>query len=161
MASDPRLRLFHFQYDTYTRDHLSAMVDSFGLNTRSGNSSNNSSPLDSAQVQKEPNVAEEKDPNESFSRLRSTKRLKLCSTDTTQAERRESPSPQVLAARNYVAESRSLMEQIKRARDFSMMSTASQLHGDARDTTRHEKSVDGSNVKGDLSVDESLENCLI
>ncbi|KDQ11108.1 hypothetical protein BOTBODRAFT_35643 [Botryobasidium botryosum FD-172 SS1] len=27
-GTDPRLRLFQFQYDTYTRDHLSALVDS-------------------------------------------------------------------------------------------------------------------------------------
>jgi len=35
-ATDPRLRLFQFQYDTYTRDHLSALVDSIGINTSTG-----------------------------------------------------------------------------------------------------------------------------
>ncbi|THH28028.1 hypothetical protein EUX98_g6162 [Antrodiella citrinella] len=33
--TDPRLRLFHLQYDTFTRDHLSAMVDSIAVNTPS------------------------------------------------------------------------------------------------------------------------------
>src|SRR5438132_728975 len=34
--TDPRLKLFQFQYDTYTREHLSALVDSIAINTPSG-----------------------------------------------------------------------------------------------------------------------------
>lgn len=35
---DPRLRLFQFQYDTFTRDHLSAIVDSIAVNSPSSGS---------------------------------------------------------------------------------------------------------------------------
>ncbi|KAF7327773.1 hypothetical protein MKEN_00357000 [Mycena kentingensis (nom. inval.)] len=31
-STDPRLRLFQFQYDTFTRDHLSALADSIAVN---------------------------------------------------------------------------------------------------------------------------------
>jgi hypothetical protein len=34
--TDPRLRLSHFQYDTFTRDHLSAIVDSIAVHSPSG-----------------------------------------------------------------------------------------------------------------------------
>lgn len=133
--TDPRLRLFQFQYDTFTREALSAMVDSIAVNTPSHGSgvsaSKDSTPAGSSTAD-----------DRSLSRLRSAKRLKLSPASDF--------SPQGDGAavfirpqgwRDYVAESNSLMEKIRRARDFSTVSTQrisampvsgqkSQSHGD-------------------------------
>lgn len=115
-STDPRLRLFHFQYDTFTRDHLSAMVDSIAVNTPSGASASEPS----ARGEGTPGVSER-----SFSRLRSAKRIKLTSPSEF------SPSGDGAAFiirpddghRDYVGEARSLMEKIRQTRDFSTIST--------------------------------------
>ena len=122
--TDPRLRLFQFQYDTFTREHLSAMVDSIAVNTTSAVS--NGTPTFSAHVSANvlSRVFEAED--ESMSRMRSSKRVKLSpATDFTD---QESPSTSVPperpnSRRDYVGESRNLMEQIRQARDFSTIST--------------------------------------
>lgn len=91
--TDPRLRLFHFNYDTYTREHLSALVDSFGVNSPSGSSSSPSSGAtahshilatpeshDSSSPMEKPytDEGEGRDADDhSFMHLRSTKRIKL------------------------------------------------------------------------------------
>ncbi|KAJ7242874.1 hypothetical protein B0H12DRAFT_1131751 [Mycena haematopus] len=63
-ATDPRLRLFQFQYDTFTREHLSALADSIAVNSPSGTGTRSGGRLST--------VSEA-----SFSDLRSTKRVKL------------------------------------------------------------------------------------
>ena len=118
--TDPRLRLFQFQYDTFTREHLSAMVDSIAVNTPCAGS--NSSVHISAHVISHISEAED----ESMTRMRSSKRIKL-SPATDYAD--EDPPPTRVpperpnSRRDYVGESRNLMEQIRRARDFSTIST--------------------------------------
>ena len=118
--TDPRLRLFQFQYDTFTREHLSAMVDSIAVNTPCAGSS--SSVHISAHVISHISEAED----ESMTRMRSSKRIKL-SPATDYAD--EDPLPTRVpperpnSRRDYVGESRNLMEQIRRARDFSTIST--------------------------------------
>ncbi len=126
--TDPRLRLFHFQYDTYTRDHLSALVDSFGVSPQSGSSRSNdeSTPL------KLPTSASSggmRGGNESFSRFRSTKRIKLTppsQLDDDGASNQSVALPKAAPKKDYLGESRNLMQQIKRARDFSMVSAVTQ-----------------------------------
>ena len=127
-STDPRLRLFQFQYDTYTRDHLSALVDSFGVNSPSNGSTDQSAGPTLPQeivIEEADGTSDER--NESFSRLRSSKRIKLTPPtepgDTIRNRLREIDSAQ--KKRDYVGESRSLMQQIKRARDISMFSVVS------------------------------------
>lgn len=117
--NDPRLRLFQLQYDTYTRDHLSAIVDSFVISSPSNNSNSQTSAStmlasspDSKAVTDDLKVSQ-----------RASKRLKL--TPPTELPATFSP-PRVHSIRplrrDYVGESRSLMQRIKQARDFSLLS---------------------------------------
>jgi hypothetical protein len=133
---DPPLRLFQFQYDTFTRDHLSAMVDSIAINSPSdsnaGNlAANTSSPFGL------PTVSEASAPLNSIE-LRSAKRVKLSPvSDFDDSENGSSCGTRGLVFRkDYVGESRSLMARIKNARDISIFSTpvsiASTTHSDAK-----------------------------
>lgn len=112
---DPRLKLFQ-TYDTYTKDHLSALIDSIAINS-------NGSPTE-----------------DGYSR--SSKRIKLSSPDS------ESPSPssfftspyrvvssrtstsprsRPVSRRDYLGESKSLMQKIKDSRSVSMATTVSMV----------------------------------
>ncbi|KAG9315536.1 hypothetical protein JVU11DRAFT_3156 [Chiua virens] len=119
--TDPRLRLFQLQYDTFTRDHLSAMVDSIAVNTPSGGS--NGSP--SSPVQRIP-FRPQQSPVPDDAAIRSIKRIKLSPPCNFYGEGAGAGAivsrPRALRV-DYVGESRSLMEQIKQARDFSTVST--------------------------------------
>ena len=122
--TDPRLRLFQFQYDTFTREHLSAMVDSIAVNTPSARS--NATPTLSAHVSTHifSHISEAED--ESMSRMRSSKRIKLSpAADYTDEGSPPTPVPPERSSsrRDYVGESKNLMEQIRQARDFSTIST--------------------------------------
>ncbi|KAF5315468.1 hypothetical protein D9619_007020 [Psilocybe cf. subviscida] len=123
--TDPRLRLFQFQYDTYTREHLSALVDSIAVNTPSGPGTGTTATPDSfghglSRVSEASGIAA------NMSHLRSTKRLKLSpSSDLCMDAPREIISiarPKIFG-KDYVGESRNLMQQIKLARDFSTISS--------------------------------------
>ena len=123
--TDPRLRLFQLQYDTFTRDHLSAMVDSIAINTPSGgsadgNGSSRSIPR-AALANVEENTVSDDTP------VRSIKRIKLSPPSHYYGEGDGAGAtvarPRVSRV-DYIGESRSLMEQIKAARDFSTISTA-------------------------------------
>jgi hypothetical protein len=120
-STDSRLRLFQFQYDTYTREHLSAMVDSIAINTPSGSGTSTTSPPTYGQHLSR--VSEVTGTGAEFSHLRSAKRIKL----SPLSEYGEGTGARALIARpqgkDYVGESRSLMEKIKQARDFSTIST--------------------------------------
>ncbi|KAI0643053.1 hypothetical protein C8Q79DRAFT_204209 [Trametes meyenii] len=118
--TDPRLRLFQFQYDTFTRDHLSAMVDSIAVNTPSGegaapNQGSRQSTPDTVSIV----------PENSFTRLRSAKRIKLSPASEFSNERGDGAAiiMRPNSRKDYVGESRNLMEQIRKARDFSTLST--------------------------------------
>ena len=122
---DPPLRLFQFQYDTFTRDHLSAMVDSIAINSPSGSNTghlvaNTSSPFGL------PPVSEATSQFSSIE-LRSAKRVKLSPvSDFRGSNNRASCSARRPGCRkDYVGESRFLMDQIKNARDFSFSTPAS------------------------------------
>ncbi|KAJ7163243.1 hypothetical protein C8R46DRAFT_1352952 [Mycena filopes] len=116
-TTDPRLRLFQFQYDTFTRDHLSALADSIAVNTPSGTGTRSGGRLST--------VSET-----SFSDLRSTKRVKLSppSDYGEGAGARASIARPKIYGKAYVGESQSLMEKIKQARDFSTISTVASGH---------------------------------
>jgi len=123
--TDPPLRLFQFQYDTFTRDHLSAMVDSIAINSPSGSNTGNvvantSSPFGLAPVS-------EASFQSSSIELRSAKRVKLSpASDFHVSNNRSSYSVRRPGCRkDYVGESRFLMAQIKNARDFSFSIPAS------------------------------------
>ncbi|KAF9485890.1 L domain-like protein [Pholiota conissans] len=121
--TDPRLRLFQFQYDTYTREHLSALVDSIAVNTPSGTGTTATPTSFSNGLSR---VSEVTGSAANMSHLRSSKRLKLSPSSDLCVE---TSIPQATVARpklygkDYVGESRSLMQQIKQARDFSTIST--------------------------------------
>ncbi|KAJ3998798.1 hypothetical protein F5050DRAFT_1566398 [Lentinula boryana] len=129
--TDPPLRLFQFQYDTYTRDHLSAMVDSIAVNPGLGSGTTNSpASLDQGFSR----VAEAIGTHSLTSNLRSAKRIKLSPKSDYRGDVSE-PSRPKLFGKDYVGESRSLMQQIKQARDFSTISTvASAQEQDISDT---------------------------
>ncbi|KAJ3930819.1 MAG: hypothetical protein NXY57DRAFT_1010301 [Lentinula lateritia] len=127
-SSDPPLRLFQFQYDTYTRDHLSAMVDSIAINPALGSGATNSpASLDQGLSR----VSEAIGTSSLNSHLRSAKRVKL-SPKSDFLGNGNSPRPKILG-KDYVGESRSLMQQIKQARDFSTISTVASAQ--ERDTS--------------------------
>lgn len=84
--TDPRLKLFQLNYDTYTREHLSAIVDSIPM-----------TPSRSGSVDVEP---------------RNPKRIRLSPlSDLTDEDR---PSPLQVKRRDYVGESKSLMSAIRK-----------------------------------------------
>ena len=121
-STDPRLRLFQFQYDTYTREHLSALVDSIAINTPSGTGT---TATPTSFNQRLSRVSEVSDAA-ATSHIRSTKRLKLSPSSDFYGEgagSRATISRPKLYGKDYVGESRSLMQQIKQARDFSTIST--------------------------------------
>ncbi|KAI0718262.1 hypothetical protein C8T65DRAFT_639519 [Cerioporus squamosus] len=130
--TDPRLRLFQFQYDTFTRDHLSAMVDSIAVNTPSGDGP----PTTEGSHQSTPSGLSPVNENEaSFSRLRSAKRLKLSPASDFSGEKGDGAAiiMRPNSRRDYVGESRNLMEQIRKARDFSTVSTVATSRSPAAD----------------------------
>ena len=121
--TDPRLRLFQFQYDTYTREHLSALVDSIAVNTPSGTGTT-ATPTSFNQGLSR--VTEVSGTAAAMSHIRSAKRLKLSPSSDFHGEGAGSLSTvsrPKLYGKDYVGESRSLMQQIKQARDFSTIST--------------------------------------
>ncbi|OJT12067.1 Septation initiation network scaffold protein cdc11 [Trametes pubescens] len=128
--TDPRLRLFQFQYDTFTRDHLSAMVDSIAVNTPSGEGiaatqgSRQSTPSGLSPVAES-----------SFTRLRSAKRIKLSPASDYSSEKGDGAAIIIRpeSRKDYVGESRNLMEQIRKARDFSTVSTVATAKSPAAD----------------------------
>lgn len=118
-VTDPRLRLFQFNYDTFTRDHLSAMVDSIAVGTPSNGTGtqytfSNDSPADD-------------DSEHSISRLRSAKRIKL--SPASDYSPVGDGAAFIMRPENgrtdYVGESKSLMEKIRRNQEFSTIATAS------------------------------------
>ena len=115
------LRLFHFQYDTFTRDHLSAMVDSIAVNTPSGDttpSTADGSPHGISRLSER-----------SVTRLRSAKRIKLspASDYSPTGDGAAFIMRPMSKAKDYVGESRNLMEQIRQNRDFSTVSTTASV----------------------------------
>jgi protein NUD1 len=127
-SGEPPLRLFQFQYDTYTREHLSAMVDSIAINTPSGSAF---SPT--AMNHGLSKVSEQTGSRESsLIDLRSAKRLKLSPPGDLMGDEEKTTDEKMpdavitrprLYGKDYVGASRSLMQQIKEARDFSTIST--------------------------------------
>ncbi|THV03804.1 hypothetical protein K435DRAFT_826966 [Dendrothele bispora CBS 962.96] len=120
-ASATPLRLFQFQYDTYTREHLSAMVDSIAVNNGSGSNTNDNSPTTFNHTLSRVSEA----PSDSLSHLRSAKRVKLSPKSDYEPARGipAAISRPRLFGKDYVGESQSLMQQIKQARDFSTISS--------------------------------------
>ncbi|TFK19988.1 hypothetical protein FA15DRAFT_600514 [Coprinopsis marcescibilis] len=121
--TDSRLRLFQFQYDTYTREHLSAMVDSIAINTPSGTGTGTTVSPQGGFGQNLSRVTER---TADTSHLRSAKRIKLSPIVDYYGEGAGAGAviarPK-LTGKDYVGESRFLMERIKQARDFSTIST--------------------------------------
>jgi hypothetical protein len=144
--TDPRLRLFQFQYDTFTRDHLSAMVDSIAVNTPSGTGSTQSPTSFNQGLSR---VSEVIGTAASTSHLRSTKRVKLSPRSDYYGEgvgAGASIARPKIFGKDYVGESQSLMQQIKQARDFSTVSTVA--------STRHSSAATCGGDSGDRDSPE-------
>ena len=122
--TDPRLRLFQLNYDTFTRDHLSAMVDSIQINTPSNDSASGFSKYSPPSVQSTYAQTSTCTADGSMSRLRSAKRLKLSPpNELTEEGEGTAIVLRHRMVKDYVGESKSLMEKIKQAQDFSTIST--------------------------------------
>ncbi|KAI0078231.1 hypothetical protein K474DRAFT_1594475 [Panus rudis PR-1116 ss-1] len=118
-GTDPRLRLFQFNYDTFTRDHLSALVDSIAVNTPSGNSLGTPQTMGTDSIQGTSRVSDQ-----STSRLRSAKRVKLSpASEYSPVGDGAAVIMRPPIRRDYVGESKNLMEKIRQNRDFSTIST--------------------------------------
>jgi protein NUD1 len=125
--TDPPLRLFQFQYDTFTRDHLSAMVDSIAVNSPSGSNTGKFLATTSSPFGLHP--VSEASAHSSSIELRSVKRVKLSPSSDLQSWKSRSSSGvgRHVRRKDYVGESRSLMAQIKSAKQsfFTPPSAAS------------------------------------
>jgi hypothetical protein len=136
-ATDPRLRLFQFQYDTYTREHLSALVDSIAVNTPSGTGTGTTPTPTSffhgtSRVRTTPS---------SGPHIRSSKRVKLSPlSDFREEKTNDNVSVTRPILKDYIGESRSLMQQIKLARDYSTISTVVSASNKTMQDDTHEKS---------------------
>ena len=140
-ASDPRLRLFQFRYDTYTHDHLSAIVDSFGLSPPSHNGSTSRSIGTVVVTSPVPCNSRHDEGIESFSRMRAAKRLKLTPPSELESEKSvqfQSDEGSLARRRDYVGESKAFMQQIRNARDFSMVSFSSPADPEPEGSSRSE-----------------------
>ena len=157
-STDPRLRLFQFQYDTYTREHLSALVDSIAINTPSGTGTT-ATPTNFNQGLSR--VSEVSGTAANMSHIRSTKRLKLSPSSDFHGEgagSRATVSRPKLYGKDYVGESRSLMQQIKQARDFSTISTVASAQDNSPSIDLHDKSQERNLLKS--QVLQPPGNCL-
>lgn len=112
-TTDPRLRLFQFQYDTFTREHLSAIVDSIAHTPSNSNSSEAPNLPSSDNLNKQSSKLESGD-----AYLRATKRLKLTPPDNLSHNSETAPKR---PRKDYIGESRNLMRNIKQARSPSIM----------------------------------------
>lgn len=153
-GTDPRLRLFQFQYDTFTRDHLSAMVDSIAVSTPSGGSGTARS-SQGASPDLSPIV------ETSASRLRSAKRVKLSpASDYSTGDRAAIILRPRSPRKDYVGESKSLMEKIRQTRDFSTVSTVATAHTpsahDKSNSPDYEINQSGANRESLLRVRSAL-----
>lgn len=113
-ATDPRLRLFQFQYDTFTREHLSAVVDSIAVHASDSSKSVSPQIPSSTPQCQEPSCSD----------LRAPKRLKLTPPGDVSVNQ---PFGNPKSRKDYVGESRSLMQKIKDARSPSMMTILAEL----------------------------------
>ena len=145
--TDPRLKLFQFQYDTFTRDHLSAIVDSIAVNSPSGGTGNSQRSSPSVAYTTARNHNTQANPANN-SHLRAAKRVKL----SPRSDYGEGDGDRALIARpklygkDYVGESRKMMEQIKSARDFSTISTTASALG--KETTREDDEEEQDKPEG-------------
>jgi len=142
------LKLFQ-TYDTYTKDHLSALVESID-------------------VKSSPPSASEYDEGGSLLYGRSTKRIRLSAPERdrksagTTKSRRGPPTPLNLspqrpppvsrpgsraAPRDYLGESRSLMEQIKNNRSFSLATTVSKRDSKGLSFVDEDEDEDSASVR--------------
>ncbi len=141
---DPPLRLFQFQYDTFTRDHLSAMVDSIAINSPSGSNTGNLAANTSSPFGL-PTVSEASAPFSSIE-LRSAKRVKLSPISDFDDPKDGNSCGGWVHRRDYVGESRSLMARIKDTRDSILstpVSVASATYSDAKHSLSGKTSVQG------------------
>jgi protein NUD1 len=124
--TDPPLRLFQFQYDTFTRDHLSAMVDSIAVNSPSGSNTGKFLPSTSSPFGLPP-VSEASAHSNSIE-LRSAKRVKLSPPNDLHRLKSRSSLGRPARRKDYVGESRFLMAQIKSAKhSFSTPPSAASI----------------------------------
>jgi hypothetical protein len=111
-STDPRLRLFQFQYDTFTRDHLSAILDNMPVNAGSPSTSN-FSPSTGPALSAGPSgisglshVGEiTADSVSSIDRMRAAKRVKLSMRGESDESSGEDQSPPVSARSRTTADS--------------------------------------------------------
>lgn len=107
--TDPRLRLFQFQYDTFTREHLSAILDTLPVHAGSPSTTNfspNTAPLSTAGTEAFPALSElSVESAASIDRMRAAKRVKLSLRGESDDSSSEEASPPVSARSHRTSES--------------------------------------------------------
>ena len=115
------VHLFQFQYDTFTCNHLSAIVDSIAANTPSDGSRSPTLSNSSSYISEHKQLKN--------SHLCSAKHIKLSLPSDYGEGDNEGASiahPKIIG-KDYVGESRSMMEQIKSVKDFSTITSVASI----------------------------------
>ncbi|WVF70606.1 hypothetical protein IAT40_005398 [Kwoniella sp. CBS 6097] len=140
-SSNPGLRLFRSTYDTYTREHLSALVDSIAIEPSpspptkpTARSSRDWSPEAEGSVSPSASGSRSTPSGSNLSSdARSSKRLRLSPP---------SPPRRNAALRDWGAHGRAMMDKIK-ARDAGEETTTSASRSQTADSRDHEHDIDG------------------
>ncbi|PCH40348.1 hypothetical protein WOLCODRAFT_162289 [Wolfiporia cocos MD-104 SS10] len=115
--TDHRLRLFQLQYDTYTREHLSAVIDSIAIGTPSG-ASGSTHIVEPLSVNRPSPDSEPPSPSR-----RAIKRFKTGPAHDRNEDGDKTVDRTSASRKNYIRESRSLMAKIRQSRKFSAETT--------------------------------------
>lgn len=136
--ADPRLKLFQ-TYDTYTKDHLSALIDSIAIDSN-GSPTDDGYSRSSKRIRLSPPDSESGSPSSFFG---SPYRIVSSRTST-------SPRSRPVSRRDYLGESKFLMQKIKDTRSFSMATTASVVKEDIGNSLSilHEREDEHSQAQG-------------
>ncbi|OCF33354.1 hypothetical protein I316_05096 [Kwoniella heveanensis BCC8398] len=140
-SSNPGLRLFRSTYDTYTREHLSALVDSIAIEPSPSPPTNLTT-----RGSRDWEPAAEGSISPSTSGSRSTPSGSSLSSDARSSKRLRlsppSPPRRNAGLRDWGAQGRAMMDKI-RGRDAGEETTTSVSRSQTADTDEHDRDLDG------------------
>ncbi|WWC86221.1 uncharacterized protein L201_001094 [Kwoniella dendrophila CBS 6074] len=145
-SSNPGLRLFRSTYDTYTREHLSALVDSIAIEP---SPSPPSAPTSRIQRQWSPAADDSASPSASGSGTRSTPSGSSLSSDARSSKRLRlsppSPPKRHGGLKDWGAQGRAMMDRI-RDRDTADETTTSASKSQTTASEAHDSEMEGPTI---------------